>query len=113
MPIYDYRCIACAHEIEVVHAIAAAGPSVCEVCGGAMRKAMSAPAIHFKGSGWAKKDAQSAKKASAKADKPKDDAKQTGDAGGKPGTDESKTPPQGAKSKTEATSGSASGTTPG
>jgi putative FmdB family regulatory protein len=74
MPIYEYVCSACERRIEVVHGINAAGPTVCEACGGAMRKALSAPAIHFKGSGWAKKDARSAA-ASATAAAKKDDAK--------------------------------------
>lgn len=69
MPLYDYRCLACGHEVEVIHSIDGAGPATCEVCGGAMRKAMSTPAIHFKGSGWAKKDYQAATKAKAKAEK--------------------------------------------
>jgi putative FmdB family regulatory protein len=62
MPIYDYRCTDCGREVEVSHGIHAAGPATCESCGGTMRKALSAPAIHFKGSGWAKKDARSAAK---------------------------------------------------
>jgi len=40
-----------------MHGIHESGPQVCDHCGGAMRKALSPPAIHFKGSGWAKKDA--------------------------------------------------------
>ena len=63
MPIYDYRCAACGLEVEVTHGIHAHGPSTCTACGGAMRKALSTPAIHFKGSGWAKKDARAAVKA--------------------------------------------------
>jgi putative FmdB family regulatory protein len=63
MPIYDYRCTQCGREIEVMHGINDGGPSVCASCGGAMRKALSTPAIHFKGSGWAKKDAASASRA--------------------------------------------------
>lgn len=62
MPIYDYRCGACGREVEVSHGIHEAGPSTCDSCGGPMRKALSAPAIHFKGSGWAKKDARSTTK---------------------------------------------------
>lgn len=62
MPTYDYRCTECGTEIEVIHGIYAEGPAECDVCGGAMRKALSTPAIHFKGSGWAKKDAQAASK---------------------------------------------------
>ena len=68
MPLYDYRCTGCEREVEVMHGIHDSGPEVCESCGGAMRKALSPPAIHFKGSGWAKKDAaSSAKKATPKA----------------------------------------------
>lgn len=62
MPVYDYRCSACGHEVEVTHGIHDAGPSACQSCGGPMRKALSTPAIHFKGSGWAKKDARAAAK---------------------------------------------------
>ena len=74
MPIYDYRCSECGRVVEVIHAIGAEGPSACEVCGGAMRKALSSPAIHFKGSGWAKKDAQSASRKSTTAGKAADAA---------------------------------------
>jgi putative FmdB family regulatory protein len=58
MPIYDYVCSACGTSVEVMHGVNEAGPAVCIECGGAMRKAMSPPAIVFKGSGWAKKDAR-------------------------------------------------------
>lgn len=69
MPIYDYRCTQCGHEVEVIHPIGGTGPETCERCGGVMRKALSAPAIHFKGSGWAKKDAQTASKPKSAAGK--------------------------------------------
>lgn len=65
MPIYDYRCTACGNEVEVVHGIHAEGPTTCTVCGGQMRKALSPPAIHFRGGGWAKKDARAASSAKA------------------------------------------------
>ncbi len=65
MPLYDYRCTACGREVEVMHGIYDSGPSECQHCGGAMRKALSPPAIHFKGSGWAKKDAAASVKKSA------------------------------------------------
>jgi putative FmdB family regulatory protein len=78
MPIYDYRCDACGHRIEVVHGVHAHGPRTCPSCGaeGGMRKLIAAPAVHFKGSGWAKKDRSAtatpgtsqAQKAAAKAD---------------------------------------------
>jgi putative FmdB family regulatory protein len=68
MPLYDYRCTACGRETEVMHSIHDQGPETCAACGGTMSKVLSPPAIHFKGSGWAKKDAAS--KAKPKASTP-------------------------------------------
>jgi putative FmdB family regulatory protein len=57
MPRYDYACAACGRRFEVVHGITEDGPTSCPLCGeGPVRKAFAAPAIHFKGSGWAKKE---------------------------------------------------------
>ncbi len=58
MPIYDYVCTACDHRADILHGINDPGPNFCPSCGkeGSMRKQFSAPSIHFKGSGWAKKD---------------------------------------------------------
>ena len=66
MPLYDYRCAACGREVEVMHGIHGSGPEACEACGGAMNKLLSPPAIHFKGSGWAKKDAAASTATKAK-----------------------------------------------
>jgi putative FmdB family regulatory protein len=58
VPIYDYVCSNCGHLTEVVHGIHDGGPKFCPNCGaeGTMTKAFAPPTIHFKGSGWAKKD---------------------------------------------------------
>jgi putative FmdB family regulatory protein len=56
MPIYDYVCTRCGLRIEVMHSVAGHGPSTCTSCGGPMKKAVSAPAVHFVGKGWARKD---------------------------------------------------------
>jgi putative FmdB family regulatory protein len=68
VPIYDYVCSACHRLTEVVHGIAAEGPHFCPECGaeGTMAKVISAPSVHFKGTGWAKKDRSSSARASAK-----------------------------------------------
>ncbi len=58
MPLYDYICTNCQRTVEVMHGVHAHGPKTCEHCGGPMRKLLSPPAIVFKGSGWAKKDAR-------------------------------------------------------
>ena len=92
MPLYDYRCTACGFVVEVMHGIGGSGPETCEACGGVMRKAVSTPSIHFKGSGWAKKDAAAA---SAKKAKPK------------PGASPATTSPSNEKSGDAAGSGSA------
>ena len=69
MPIYDYICSSCKHRVEVIHGINDAGPRFCPSCGleGTMRKALVSPAIHFKGSGWAKKDRSSTSGTTTKA----------------------------------------------
>jgi putative FmdB family regulatory protein len=57
VPLYDYDCASCGHRFEVMHGVHADAPSACPNCGSAqLRKAFAAPAIHFKGSGWAKKE---------------------------------------------------------
>jgi putative FmdB family regulatory protein len=58
VPIYDYVCASCRQKTEVIHGIDAPGPRFCPACGaeGTLRKALTTPAVHFKGSGWAKKD---------------------------------------------------------
>lgn len=58
MPIYEYVCTACGHQLEVIHGVNDPGPGVCPNCGaeGELKKAFAPPAIVFRGSGWAKKD---------------------------------------------------------
>ena len=66
MPTYDYLCHHCGHRFEVIHGVHADGPTTCPACGGApVRKAISAPSIHFKGTGWAKKDRSTAARPAA------------------------------------------------
>jgi putative FmdB family regulatory protein len=57
MPLYDYDCAACGRRVEVIHGVHAPGPTHCPNCGsGPMKKAITAAAVHFKGTGWAKRD---------------------------------------------------------
>src|SRR5438132_12334068 len=66
MPLYEYRCDACGRRFEKIQKFSDAPLETCELCGkGPVRKLMSSPAIHFKGSGWyitdyAKKDSSTA-----------------------------------------------------
>jgi putative FmdB family regulatory protein len=60
MPRYDFDCAACGTRFEVVHGVFADPPTACPVCGGGpIKKAFAPPTIHFKGSGWAKKERRS------------------------------------------------------
>jgi putative FmdB family regulatory protein len=61
VPIYDYICSNCRQRTEFIHGIHEPGPRFCPACGaeGTLTKAFSTPAVHFKGSGWAKKDRSS------------------------------------------------------
>ena len=81
MPIYEYVCTACDHRADILQGINDPGPNFCLSCGreGTMRKLFAPPTIHFKGSGWAKKDrgssgATRASKASTTGDGAKDGA---------------------------------------
>ena len=66
MPLYDYDCAACGRRFEVIHGVHADPPASCPLCGsGPVRKAIAAPAVHFKGSGWAKKERRAGAKSGA------------------------------------------------
>ncbi len=52
MPIYEYVCESCAKKTEVIQRIGEKPLRVCPHCGGKLKKAISAPAIQFKGSGF-------------------------------------------------------------
>ena len=52
MPLYEYQCDACGHRFEKIQKYSDPVVDTCPVCGGAVRKLMSSPAIQFKGSGF-------------------------------------------------------------
>lgn len=52
MPLYEYRCKKCGHHFEKIQSFRAPDEKECPVCGGAVERLISAPAIRFKGSGW-------------------------------------------------------------
>jgi putative FmdB family regulatory protein len=71
MPIYEYACSACGKRTEILHGIHDPAPAFCPECGaeGTLRTGFAAPAVVFKGSGWAKKD----RRATSSAGKSRDD----------------------------------------
>jgi len=70
VPIYDYICRDCGQRTEVIHGIDAPGPKFCPACGaeGTLRKAFVAPTVHYRGSGWAKKDRSATTRSRSRAD---------------------------------------------
>jgi putative FmdB family regulatory protein len=101
MPIYEYRCSACGHELEVLQKLSDPLLTGCPKCGKpALTKLLSAAGFQLKGSGWYATDFKSsgakpavksdtAKEGEAKGADPKAEA--TGETKGG-GTTETATP---------------------
>jgi putative FmdB family regulatory protein len=82
MPIYEYKCSACSHELESLQKFADAPLVTCPACGkDALTKLVSAAGFQLKGSGWYQTDFRgSGAKPAAKASAGKEEAG-TADAG--------------------------------
>jgi putative FmdB family regulatory protein len=103
VPIYEYVCSACHHRMDILHGIHEDGPTFCPACGaeGTMHKAFAVPAVHFKGTGWAKKERAtgSKTKAAAAAESGGEGAKS--DPGDKPPTSDSASSTSASSSSTD------------
>ena len=86
MPIYEYRCEHCGHEMDTLQKLSDAPLVECPACGRpALKKLISAAGFRLKGSGWYETDFKKGKKknlhvtgdkpAESKSDKGKTDAK--------------------------------------
>jgi putative FmdB family regulatory protein len=58
VPTYDYQCRSCGSVAEVIHSMLEDGPSVCERCGGELRRVLYPTGIIFKGSGFYRTDSR-------------------------------------------------------
>jgi len=57
MPIYQYNCQACGHQVEVLQKVSEAPLTDCPECGQpALRKGITAAAFRLKGTGWYETD---------------------------------------------------------
>ena len=52
MPLYEYQCTACGHQLEIIEKVTEESTRECPECAAVMERLLSAPAIQFKGSGW-------------------------------------------------------------
>ncbi len=63
MPIYDYKCSDCGHQIEVIQKFSDEPETLCIECGKeALKKMVSAPSFRLKGGGWYETDFKTGKK---------------------------------------------------
>ena len=63
MPIYDYKCSHCEHEIEVIQKISDKPKTICPKCNTkSLKKLISAPSFRLKGGGWYETDFKTGKR---------------------------------------------------
>ena len=62
MPTYEYACSSCGTQIDVVQSFTEDPLTVCEVCGGPLRRVFHPVGVLFKGSGFYSTDNKSKKK---------------------------------------------------
>jgi putative FmdB family regulatory protein len=91
MPTYEYECHSCHRRVEAVQKFTDPALTVCEYCGGELRKVFSAPGIAFKGSGFYKNDSRSSAK-SGTATSPPSKAEGAGESNATPASTPTPTP---------------------
>ena len=110
MPLYEYECDACGERYELIRKFSDPALDVCPKCGqGPVRKLVSSPAFHLKGSGWYKTDYAPKAADTDKAAKPSSDtsdssAAKTDSAAKSDTADNAAAPPKPAAEKPAATS---------
>lgn len=92
MPIYEYKCSKCGETFEVLQKFSDKPLATHEDCGGTVKRLLSPPGLHFKGSGWYVTDYAKA--------------------GGRKGEPTKKQEPAGPAAKTESSTTSTSSSTP-
>jgi len=115
MPIYEYRCSACGHELEALQKLSDAPLTECPSCGQSeLRKQVSAAGFQLKGSGWYVTDFRNSGAKKSGKDKASDKDAAKGNGGGDTAGDGAKSG-DGAKPEaksTEATTTSAAESKP-
>jgi putative FmdB family regulatory protein len=116
MPIYEYRCASCGHELEALQKLSDAPLTVCPACHRAeLKKLLSAAGFQLKGSGWYVTDFRNSGAKPAAKDKPTASANGNGaatSADASPASDKSEgTTTEKATAKSAATTSAPSATT--
>lgn len=85
MPIYEYHCKACDHDLETIQKLSDEPLKVCPECGQPeLVKKISAAAFRLSGSGWYETDFKSGNKKNLAGDGAKSDTNNEGTAEAKP-----------------------------
>ena len=107
VPLYEYCCKKCEHTFEKIMKFSDVPEAQCPECGGEGKRLLSAPAVHFKGTGWYVTDyARKGQKAASKEGRKKPSDDKTSDS---KKTSEDKKPSSGSKkSSSESKSSSSS-----
>ena len=75
MPIYDYKCSNCEHEIEVIQKISDRLKTICPKCNTkSLKKLISAPSFRLKGGGWYETDFKTGTKKNIASDDKKNES---------------------------------------
>jgi putative FmdB family regulatory protein len=102
MPTYEYECLKCGRVFEIRQRISEPPLTVCDACGGQVRRLLSAAPFILKGGGWyvtdypseSRKKALESEKSSGKpADKPAEKSADTTSSSSSTTTTPSTTPP--------------------
>jgi putative FmdB family regulatory protein len=85
MPIYDYKCSKCEHQLEIIQKFSDNPIKICPECNEkSLQKLVSAPSFRLKGGGWYETDFKTGAKKNIvdnkehKSDTPKETKKTTG-----------------------------------
>ncbi|HKU87493.1 MAG TPA: zinc ribbon domain-containing protein [Casimicrobiaceae bacterium] len=110
MPIYEYRCSACGHELEALQKLRDAPLTDCPSCGQSeLRKQVSAAGFQLKGSGWYVTDFRNSGAKKSGKDKASDKDAAKGNGGSDTSADSAKSG-DGAKAESKSSESSATTT---
>ena len=104
MPRYDYRCVECSNEFELVQTFAQAGTGTCPVCSGRGQRLFHAVPVIYKGSGFYTTDYGRPKRPAENGAKDSSDSKD----GAASSSDKSSDSKSGSSAKATADAGSSS-----
>ena len=108
MPIYEYRCSNCGHELEIIQKISEAPLETCPECAqDALFKKVSAAGFRLKGGGWYETDFKSGSKRNLTEDR-KESADKTSSGATSDSSSESKSKSDNGDSKSSSSTASGS-----